>query len=337
MASKIQLTIPEPCHEKWNKMTPVEKGRFCHSCQKQVVDFSAMSDREVAQYFKQSAGSVCGRFMQDQLERELDIPKKRIPWARYFIQFVLPAFLTGSKAMAQGAVTRKISDTLTLSPVECNRSDKDIKGEVREQVAAKNEQILKGIVTDDNGQPIDYCTVIIKGTGRGTTTGKQGEFSLTIPGNSQTQTLVFSYVGFETKEMTITKESFSVDQKVIMVELKNMVWMGFVIVKKVKSTARPITLIPMTNDTASKYFTIFPNPLPAGNELTIQWQRQEEGYYLIELINSPGQSIFSKKVWVDAEARLLNLEIPSVVAGNYFIRIANTKTNKSFTEKIVIQ
>lgn len=337
MASKIQLTIPEPCHENWNKMTPVEKGRFCHSCQKPVIDFSTMSDREVAQYFKQSTGSVCGRFMQDQLERELDIPKKRIPWVRYFIQFVIPAFLTGSKAMAQGGVERKIGDTLTLSPVECNRSDKDIKGEVRGQVAAKNEQILKGIVTDDNGEPIAYCTVMIKGTRQATATGKQGEFSLVIPDSSQTQTLVFSYVGFETKEMTITKESFSVDQKVIMVELKNMVWMGFVIVEKVKSTAKPISLIPMTNDTASKYFNIFPNPLPAGNELTIQWQKQEEGYYLIELINPSGQSVFSKKIWVDAEARLLNLAIPAVVAGNYFIRIANTKTNKSFTEKIIIQ
>ncbi|HEX7905200.1 MAG TPA: carboxypeptidase-like regulatory domain-containing protein, partial [Chitinophagaceae bacterium] len=239
--------------------------------------------------------------------------------------------------MAQGGVERKIGDTLTLSPVECNRSDKDIKGEVRGQVAAKNEQILKGIVTDDNGEPIAYCTVMIKGTRQATATGKQGEFSLVIPDSSQTQTLVFSYVGFETKEMTITKESFSVDQKVIMVELKNMVWMGFVIVEKVKSTAKPISLIPMTNDTASKYFNIFPNPLPAGNELTIQWQKQEEGYYLIELINPSGQSVFSKKIWVDAEARLLNLAIPAVVAGNYFIRIANTKTNKSFTEKIIIQ
>jgi len=337
MASKIQLTIPEPCHENWNKMTPVEKGRFCHSCQKHVVDFSTMSDREVAQYFKQSTGSVCGRFMQDQLERELDLPKKRIPWARYFIQFVLPAFLTGSKAIAQGTVIRKISDTLTLSPIECNRSDNDIKGEVKEQVTAKNEQTLKGIVTDNNGQPIAHCTVIIKGTRQGTLAGKQGEFSLVIPGNTQTQTLVFSSVGFETKEVTVTKKSFSADQKVIMVELKNMVWVGFVIVKKVKSTVQPIPLIPMANDTASKYFNVFPNPLPAGNELTIQWQKQEEGYYLIELINPSGQSIFSKKIWVDAEARLLNLDIPAVVAGNYFIRIANTKTNKSFTEKIIIQ
>jgi hypothetical protein len=41
MAKKFQLQIPEPCHEDWNKMTPVHKGRFCDSCEKAVVDFTA--------------------------------------------------------------------------------------------------------------------------------------------------------------------------------------------------------------------------------------------------------------------------------------------------------
>ena len=62
MAQKIQLSIDEPCHENWDVMTEAEKGRFCNSCQKQVIDFSMMSDREIAQFFKKpSTGSVCGR------------------------------------------------------------------------------------------------------------------------------------------------------------------------------------------------------------------------------------------------------------------------------------
>ena len=94
MGKKIQLSVPKPCHEDWDAMTPVDKGKFCGSCQKQVVDFSNMSDREVAVFFKKpSTGSVCGRFMTDQLERDLEIPKKRIPWLKYFFQFVIPAFL----------------------------------------------------------------------------------------------------------------------------------------------------------------------------------------------------------------------------------------------------
>ena len=106
MSKHLQLTIPVPCHENWDNMSPVEKGRFCSSCQKQVIDFSNMSDREIGQFFKKpSTGSVCGRFMQDQLDRDIAIPKKRIPWVKYFFQFVLPAFLLSMKATAQGKVT----------------------------------------------------------------------------------------------------------------------------------------------------------------------------------------------------------------------------------------
>ena len=74
MSKKIQLSIAEPCHENCENMNPVEKGKFCGSCQKQVVDFSHMSDRQVAEFFKKpSTGSVCGRFMTDQLERDIEI------------------------------------------------------------------------------------------------------------------------------------------------------------------------------------------------------------------------------------------------------------------------
>ncbi|MFN8291224.1 MAG: carboxypeptidase-like regulatory domain-containing protein [Chitinophagaceae bacterium] len=111
MSKKIQLTIPKPCHEDWDKMTPVEKGKFCGSCQKQVVDFSVMSDRQVAAFFrKPSTGSVCGRFMTDQLDREIEVPKKRIPWLKYFFQIALPAFFV-SKLSAQTHKTGKVAHT----------------------------------------------------------------------------------------------------------------------------------------------------------------------------------------------------------------------------------
>src|SRR5689334_606572 len=98
---KIKLTIPEPCHENWNKMKPCDQGKFCASCQKTVIDFTSMSDRQIAEHFKKHQGSLCGRFMGDQLNREIDMPRKRLPWIRYFFQIALPTFLVSMKANAQ--------------------------------------------------------------------------------------------------------------------------------------------------------------------------------------------------------------------------------------------
>ncbi len=123
MSKKIQLTIDEPCHENWEGMTPVEKGKFCGACQKQVVDFSNMSDRKVAEFFKKpiksfsEGGSVCGRFMADQLDRPIEIPRKRIPWVKYFFQITLPAFLFSMKVSAQktkGTVKVVTKDTTRI-------------------------------------------------------------------------------------------------------------------------------------------------------------------------------------------------------------------------------
>jgi len=63
------LSIPQPCDERWDAMTPSEKGRFCASCQKQVVDFSGLSDREVIQLIEQASGKVCGKLHSSQVSR----------------------------------------------------------------------------------------------------------------------------------------------------------------------------------------------------------------------------------------------------------------------------
>ena len=52
------FNIPSPCHEKWNNMEERPDGRFCHSCQKEVVDFSNKSDRELAAHFQKVTGKV---------------------------------------------------------------------------------------------------------------------------------------------------------------------------------------------------------------------------------------------------------------------------------------
>ena len=77
MKSQYKISIPEPCHEDWNKMTPIEKGRFCSSCSKTVVDFTQKSATEIQQYLTENKGEiVCGHFYRKQLDSiVLQIPE----------------------------------------------------------------------------------------------------------------------------------------------------------------------------------------------------------------------------------------------------------------------
>lgn len=66
----MKISINNPCHENWDAMTPNEKGAFCLSCQKNVVDFSRKTVSEIKDFFKHvpEAESVCGRFEEGQLD-----------------------------------------------------------------------------------------------------------------------------------------------------------------------------------------------------------------------------------------------------------------------------
>ncbi len=59
---KKHITIPEPCHENWNEMTPEEQGRHCAVCDKVVMDFTHKSKEEIIDKIESSEEQVCGRF-----------------------------------------------------------------------------------------------------------------------------------------------------------------------------------------------------------------------------------------------------------------------------------
>ena len=69
MEMKYKITVPKPCHENWNAMTPEESGKFCSTCSKSVVDFTNMESTEVQEYFIQNKEQkICGRFKNEQLD-----------------------------------------------------------------------------------------------------------------------------------------------------------------------------------------------------------------------------------------------------------------------------
>jgi Ca-activated chloride channel homolog len=66
-------------------------------------------------------------------------------------------------------------------------------------------RIITGTVVDPNNNPLPGATVVLKGSSTGTITDNNGAFSLSVPENNDT--LVFSYIGFITREVGITSSN----------------------------------------------------------------------------------------------------------------------------------
>lgn len=89
-----KISVPKPCHENWDAMTPDVQGRFCSSCEKNVVDFTGMADEQVLQVILNSRQIICGRFNNEQLERVvIQVPQHAFFSQTHFHKMFLMALL----------------------------------------------------------------------------------------------------------------------------------------------------------------------------------------------------------------------------------------------------
>ncbi|SEK57515.1 iron complex outermembrane recepter protein [Aquimarina amphilecti] len=63
-----------------------------------------------------------------------------------------------------------------------------------------SQQIVTGIVTDVSGSPIPFVNITEKGSDKGTITDDDGKYTIAVDENA---ILVFSFVGFQTQEITV--------------------------------------------------------------------------------------------------------------------------------------
>lgn len=68
-------------------------------------------------------------------------------------------------------------------------------------MSASNTRVITGTVTDENGYALIGATVIEKGTNNGTLTDVKGNYSISV--SPKAKTLVFSFIGMESKEISI--------------------------------------------------------------------------------------------------------------------------------------
>jgi hypothetical protein len=305
MSKKIQISIPAPCHENWDEMTPVEKGHYCDSCKKTVVDFSDMTDRQIAEFFKKpSSGSLCGRFMDDQLDRPIDIPKKRIPWFKYFFQIALPALVFSHKVNSQNvrseikantsARKTSIGDTIVLPEVVAVSKVPNTNCASIGMLTLLPAKIA-GPVVERSIESIDTFTKDLP---------KPHEVNLSNGLSGRTGGLIITFV--EPKSITNNAKDMILDGE-------------------------------SSGEKGSASISAFPNPISGSSVLSIKLKNVEEGLHHLELLNSSGQLIEQKEEMIKAYEKTFQYHIPELINGNYFLVLTNSRTGKKYSEKIIIQ
>ena len=205
----MKLSIPEPCHENWNEMSPAEKGRFCGSCQKEVVDFTQMTKEEITEFFiKKTSELTCGRFENKQIEaiNLNEIKTKRIISKPWWIA-VATFFILTNKGFSQTetvSVNKNIqvqTDLIRIkNSVETKASRSTVK-EVEKDSNKTNFVTISGkLMEKDSNQPVYFANVFVEIDTNviGISTDINGSFKLLIPRTKEDSIVLnVSYIGFE--------------------------------------------------------------------------------------------------------------------------------------------
>ncbi|MBV7270556.1 carboxypeptidase-like regulatory domain-containing protein [Winogradskyella luteola] len=225
MNTQFNLEIKKPCLENYDQFRPTEKGGFCDNCQKEVIDFTQMNNKEIVNYFKtRTTNNTCGRFNTQQLRTPFKSPQKK--YLNFFtgLGLTLLSFfsITPAEAQEQNQSTKKVKDSSST-----------------EELKNKERITVKGtVVTEEDGLPLPGASVILQGTAHGIQTDFDGFFE--FPKKlKKGDVLIISYVGLESQKVIIEnkKSATNIELKVNM-EYTSCVIMGEVAVKEIFKSKR---------------------------------------------------------------------------------------------------
>ena len=362
MAS-IKLSIAEPCHENWNAMLPEDKGRFCLSCQKTVVDFTAMNDRQVFDYFKNYQGNTCGQFSTDQLNRELTKPNtSSIGRWKYFWQILLPAVFAFQKLEAQPNLRGKVAATPVCKPIKEN-PERIRMGAVASMPVKTPVYSINGSIINAKKDPVPFASISCS-NGKYAVADSLGHFKILLADKAS---LTISGVGYTTQNFTIDslqtnnitglkieKDGIVIETAIILnhaeTKLDEVVVVGYghtvdrFITGGTVSTitrrtifSRQKTILP---DNTLPQLKIFPNPIQPGQNFQIGLQVKKTGTYLLKAVDAAGRIIMEKQLMIAGKTQTETIDGSALLQpGIYFITLINPADKKGteLNGRIVVQ
>ena len=345
MQPAFNITVAEPCQEDWNKMSPVEQGRFCGSCQKNVIDFTSKSDEEIIAFFNNYNGSSCGRFADEQLNRPIQSielkPASR--FIKYAASLLMPAAVFSVKASAQ---TKSPASNDTIEAVQFDPSTLVTVGTFMTAPAVKGQLVEGKVIDAVTKEPMSGVSVTVKGTGIGVVTADDGSFKVTV--TSHKDVLQYSYIGYETAAIKLSKSS--VKNAVVLKMKQTPMLMGEVIVVGYATRKGKVACTTSVKKTTNTFWNrikdtllpapvqIYPNPVAASGTVQLTFPDVKPGAYQIRVLNNNGQLFYSFQKQISGKNETEQIHLSKLMAaGIYVVQVTDEKNKMIQNSKLIIQ
>lgn len=156
MKTKLDISIPTPCHEAWENMQANELGRYCLACQKTVIDFTQKSEKEIAEILLKSEGKICGRFLESQL-KPIYLPEPQIGSSHLkaylfaFANMILASWLMPTQAQGQEQIKSLIKENPIKKLLVSTTQESEQKQKESDRV--QGEDLLEKNIKNFNCKP----------------------------------------------------------------------------------------------------------------------------------------------------------------------------------------
>lgn len=341
MQQQLSIHIPTPCHENWDAMTPVQQGRFCQSCAKQVIDFSMMTDQEVLNYFTKNTGNTCGHFNSDQLQRPLQ-PIKKEKKKAWWVAGLMPLLMLFEKGKAQAKDSTATIDTTVNA--------QQVRTLIGDTIMAPLNNTIRGKVINAKGKPVESALINIDKVFT-TKTDSTGLFNLTIPQTTDAIIVEIFKPGYDTQKINITADIteniitlHSADDNVTLdtsfkyiapdsnINLTTMI-SGFTTAVPDYPTS-PITDY-FKNIIGASQLTVFPTTINVGEKINIIIRNA--GEYYLQLVDALGKILLVEKITTQEVKSSIPINLPpSLAIGAYFIYVVDERKKKKYIKKIFV-
>lgn len=190
----MKITIPQACSQSWSDMRPVDQGRHCAQCDRQILDFSQSSDHDLKKAFRM--GQLhCGRFTPHQLNRTLTSTTPNP------INQLQALVLSSSLTLAAPLVAQEKPGVEYQQMASPSSTWNMEHAEFAVEAQAPQPLELKGkVITAAEGETLPFANIFIPELNIGCITDFDGEYCLAVQeaDYAKNYRIEISFVGYET-------------------------------------------------------------------------------------------------------------------------------------------